>query len=114
MLDDPDSVTLPLPEALPVILSVPLKETLEVSEREIVPLVEGVWLSAGVEVAVAEKDSLTLCEPEGVIENDEEWLEEEVSERELLSPAHQAPRLHLLRAVLFRKPLPPAIPHHSR
>jgi hypothetical protein len=85
LLDDPDSVTLPLPEALPVILSVPLKETLEVSERETVPLVEGVWLSAGVEVAVAEKDSLTLCEPEGVIENDEEWLEEEVSERELLS-----------------------------
>ena len=57
LLCNPDSVALLLPEALPVMVMVivPLKEALAVSETETVPLGEGVRLSAGVIETVEEK-----------------------------------------------------------
>ena len=90
-LTDTDSVALPLPEALPVMVAVevPLKETLAVSEKETVPLAEGDSLSAGVEVAVEDGDwlddplsdldmlELVLVEPDAVPDIDDEELAEE-------------------------------------
>ena len=63
-LGDPDSIALPLPETLPVLVAVevPLKETLAVSEKDTVPL------SAGVEVAV----------------EDGEWLDDLLSDLDML------------------------------
>ena len=86
-----DSVALPLPEALPVIVAVGVstRETLAVSETETVPLAEGDSLSAGVEVAVEDGDwlddllsdldmlELVLVEPDAVPDIDDEELAEE-------------------------------------
>ena len=94
-LEDPDSVALLLPEVLPVMvmLSVPLKEALVVSDTETVPLAEGDRLSAGVIVAVEDGDWLDdplpdkdmLMEPEKVADDDGRELAETDSETDPLS-----------------------------